>query len=171
MTGPDNYRREAVISDDGLYRYKLTRRWGDTAETDPHLVWVMLNPSTADGTYDDPTIRKCVGFARRFAYGGIHVVNLFAYRATDPRDLAKAADPVGPHNVAWQLDAIQGGNPVVAAWGAGFGRLPWAPSLVDLRGYRQQVWCLGTTRSGMPRHPLYVPYTQMLEPWDIVTDT
>lgn len=101
MTAPDPFALErevattAGISECGTYRYWLCREWSPGLDS---LVWLMLNPSTADATQDDPTIRRCMGFARRWGYGGITVVNLYAYRATNPRDLLTAADPVGPEN-------------------------------------------------------------------------
>jgi hypothetical protein len=87
MSGPDLFRehsgRGALLSEDGRYRYRLWRLWDDLA---PVMVWVMLNPSTADADLDDPTIRKCIGFAKANRHGGIIVVNLFAWRATDPKE-------------------------------------------------------------------------------------
>ena len=82
----------ARLSDDRRYRYLLVRRWDNTL---PDATFVMLNPSTADERDDDPTIRKCIGFAKRWGCGGIKVVNLYAFRATNPRDCFAAADPIG----------------------------------------------------------------------------
>ena len=101
------------------YRYALERRWDHMR---PYLVMVMLNPSTADAVRDDPTIRRCVGFAKKARAGGLLVLNLFAYRATDPRELREAADPVGPENdeiIKRHLDgmSLYEGTKVVAAWG------------------------------------------------------
>ena len=92
MTGDLLTHSTAVISQDGLYRYHLERRWSDA----PFLTFVMLNPSTADAEIDDPTIRRCVGFSKREGAGGIAVVNLYAFRATSPADLRQASAPYGP---------------------------------------------------------------------------
>jgi len=156
-------RSSAVISSCGRYRYWLERRWSASLP----LTFVMLNPSTADATIDDPTIRRCAGFARREGAGGIVVVNLYAFRATNPRDLASAADPVGTECDA-HLDVAGAcgcpGAPIIAAWGATkVGRAPYrehdervAGVLARLRGFGP-VHCLGSTASGAPRHPLYLP--------------
>jgi hypothetical protein len=115
----------------------------------------MLNPSTADAKQDDPTIRRCMGFARRWRYGGIVVVNLFAYRATHPCELLQACDPVGPDNDS-ALTLHTAGHRVIAAWGR-YGRFQGrAGDVLRLLG-GHVVECLGTTRQGHPRHPLYVP--------------
>ena len=140
----------AVFSRDGRYRYRLWRRWKRSL---PVVAFVMLNPSTADAQRDDPTIRRCIGFARRWGYGGIEVVNLFALRATQPRALQLAADPVGPRNAEHLARAARRAAAVVAAWGA--------DPAVGVRGAEierrlsRRLRCLGVTRSGAPRHPLY----------------
>jgi hypothetical protein len=106
--------RDAVLSDDGRYRYRLSRRWTEG----PTLHWVMLNPSTADADKDDPTIRRCVGFATHNGFGSISVCNLFALRATNPRELIPACSAaVGPANDKF-IQEIPSGSTVVAAWGA-----------------------------------------------------
>src|SRR3989449_11540410 len=107
-------RTDACFSRCGTYRYALWRRWA----AGPQVLFVMLNPSTADAQRDDPTIRRCIGFARRWGCGGIEVVNLFALRATDPRRLRYTRDPVGPENVAHLARAAGRASLVGAAWGA-----------------------------------------------------
>jgi len=111
--------RSAVISPCGLYRYRLSRQWTEPSYS---LAFVMLNPSTADAEVDDPTIRRCIGFARREGYGGIEVVNLYAFRATSPDDLWKAKDPCGPENEGHLISIARAsvgyGTPIVCAWGA-----------------------------------------------------
>jgi hypothetical protein len=148
------YKSAAGLSDCGTYRYWLTRTWDDDK---PVLCWVMLNPSTADAEQDDPTIRKCIGFARRWGYGGICVVNLFALRATDPKQLPKHYPIdralVESNNLA--ISTAARGRMVVAAWGAKgcwWGRDREVLAL--LRG--QAVHCLKVTKDGHPWHPLYV---------------
>ncbi len=166
---------DALISDCGQYRYRLWRHWGDGCAGT--AVFLMLNPSTADGHVDDPTIRKCVGFAKRWGLHGIRVVNLFALRSTDPKGLLGATDPVGPENDE-HVDAVT--NParwhasddaryrVVCAWGAvGSGALR---KLIAARVRhvmvtlgRRELWCLGRSREGHPRHPLMLGYDTPLE--------
>lgn len=150
----------ADLSDDGVYRYWLGRRWGGGES----LAFIMLNPSTADGTEDDPTIRKCVGFARRLGYSGISVFNLYAYRATDPKDLKRAmrsgVDVVGPENDerlrAMLAARLARGDGVVAAWGA---HAPDARVREVLAMPGSRALCtLGLTAKGVPRHPLMLGY-------------
>lgn len=155
----------AVISACGLYRYRLWRRWGSGA----HVTWIMLNPSTAGELDDDATIRKCVGFARRWGCDAIDVVNLFAWRATNPSDLGPLADPVGPDNDAHIEEAGRSAALVVVAWGRGAG-VPVA--LIRSRAarvlellVRHSVQCLGRADNGAPRHPLMLSYTSQLEPF------
>ena len=149
------------------YRYRLDRSWpgGDGSRA----VWILLNPSTATETSNDPTIRRCVGFSQRWGASALVVVNLFALRSTDPRGLADAADPVGPENdqaIATVLGTV-GEQPssVLCAWGhhAPAGRV--AAVLALLTAPEIRPCCLGLTRDGHPRHPLYVPYSTTLQPW------
>jgi hypothetical protein len=107
-------RRNAMLSDDGKYRFALTREWDADK---PTLVFVMLNPSTADAYTDDATIRTCIALAKRWGYGGLCVVNLYALRATDPAALLAAADPVGKNNDI-AISAAASGRDVIVAWGA-----------------------------------------------------
>jgi hypothetical protein len=155
----------AVISADGTYRYSLVRIW-DPAR--PRLVFVMLNPSTADASEDDRTIGRCMDFARRNGYGSIEVVNLFALRSTDPRHLATHPDPVGPDNDL-HLQRAAYRRVVVVAWGAHpMTKQRVAPVLRLLRNASREctLHCLGMTKSLAPRHPLYVSGTQPLVPYD-----
>lgn len=156
--------RSAVISDCGQYRYGLGRSW-DVSK--PLMIFVMLNPSTADKDVDDPTIRRCMEFARREGFGGIRVVNLFAWRATDPRVLLSILDPVGPENVVALDRALlfgKTGAQVVCAWGANPLAVEPAESFSRMaRVHGVTLWCFGRTGSGAPRHPLYVKGCQPLE--------
>ena len=148
-------RSGATISPDGIYRYALTRRWDSTKGL---VRWIMLNPSTADATVDDPTIRRCMGFARSWGFGGILVHNLFALRATDPRELKRHPDPVGPHNNAHLADPQASRLPTVCAWGAHGALNGRADAVLDLlRRAGAKPTCLGLTKAGHPRHPLYLP--------------
>lgn len=146
------------------YRFELRRDWLADA---PPILWVMLNPSTADNLANDPTIRKCIGFATRWGAGGISVVNLYGWRATDPVDLWKAADPIGKMNdstIARYLDyAADLGARTIVAWGAN-ARADRVKSFADLLG-RHEAWHLGLTNNRQPRHPLMVPYRTPLSRW------
>lgn len=146
----------AVISDSGTYRYRLTRIWD---ESKPVMAWVMLNPSTADGSTDDPTIRRCINFAKAWGYGGITVVNLYALRATDPKELWQHHDPVGPDNDAELAKIAENHSLIVLAWGANANTDRTGVVLRILsRAYDlcNKLAVLGWTKGGEPRHPLYV---------------
>jgi hypothetical protein len=150
-TGP------AVISSCGRYRYQLSRQLGPSPQV---ATFIMLNPSTADASQDDPTIRRCIGFARQWGCGQLVVLNLFAFRATDPADLKRTADPVGPENKHWFAKALTGDGPVVCGWGVhGTHRDQDRVVLGWLRELGIQPVALGLTKDGHPKHPLYVPYS------------
>lgn len=142
--------RSAVISPCGTYRYALERRWSGA----PAVLFVMLNPSTADGEHDDPTIRRCIGFARSWGYGALLVANLLAFRATDPDDLPAMPDAVGPENDAWLARLSRRAALVVAAWGADTITGSRAPVVEAM--FAGQLHALGLTARGAPRHPLYM---------------
>lgn len=137
-----------------LYRYAMVRRWQEA----PHCTWVMLNPSTATERENDPTVRRCEGFSRQWGFGGYAVVNLFAYRSTDPRELGRITDPIGRDNDSMIIEMTRRAGRIVVAWGAdkmavGRGaRVTQMLTNLDLT-----LWCLGATAAGMPRHPLYIP--------------
>jgi len=161
---------DAKVSQCGTYRYWLTRVWDDSL---PRLGWVMLNPSTADADVDDATIRRLAGsekrpgFARRWGFGGIIVRNLYALRSTDPKALVGHPDPVGPENDDELALAAYHEPLTMLAWGANaptdrsqhVAKLLWMRS--QIHGTRLAV--LGWTKSGMPRHPLYVCQDQERE--------
>jgi hypothetical protein len=154
----------AVISPCGQYRYQLTREGDFTAERGP-AVFIMLNPSTADASQDDPTIRRCCSFARAWGCNGILVANLYALRSTDPAALWEHADPVGPLNDYWLGRTVARAAEVVCAWGANAqpSRYREVAAMLVVHGVRLK--CLGVTKSGAPRHPLYVPASQPLVDW------
>lgn len=156
----------AVFSPCRRYRYWLDRTIAQGLLTGAYLgatvVFVMLNPSTADCHKNDPTVRRCIGFATRWGCARLIVTNAFALRSTDPRCLREVADPIGERNIDAIKDAVSvardTGGPVVVAWGGHGGLndhdetvLGW----IEAAGGRPL--CLGTTRGGFPRHPLYVP--------------
>lgn len=133
------------------YRYALWRRW---ATGDDYVLLVALNPSTADHRRDDPTIRRCIGFARDWGYSGLCVANLFAFRATYPRDLFSAEDPVGPRNDQWLRRLSSGASLVVAGWG-NHGLHQGRAARV--RALLPELHCLRLNSGGEPAHPLYLP--------------
>jgi hypothetical protein len=160
-----NYLCGASMSACGAFRYRLWRQWD---EGKPRVLFVMLNPSTADGTLDDPTIRKCLGFAKRLGYGGIEVVNLFAFRATDPGDLSAAGWPVGPDNDTHIRTACGSVGGVICAWGSNVDRSPAAKDrAAAVRSLLHEVWgrceALAHTKSGQPSHPLMLSYDRAPE--------
>lgn len=161
----DQVSKGATISDCELYRYALWRVW-DKAK--PLMVWVMLNPSKANATEDDHTIRWCIEFARQQGYGGIRVVNLFAYRATVPADMKRAKDPVGPLNDKVLTEACRDAGLLLVAWGAHGSFMGRDRQVYDLilRVYRAAPYCLQVTNGGYPRHPARLTYKQALRPYE-----
>jgi hypothetical protein len=158
--------QNAVISPCGAYRYVLTRQVGPGER---RATFIMLNPSTADALKDDPTIRRCIGFAQRWGCGQLVVLNLFAFRATDPADLKRAAAPVGPENGAWfdrtLVDDLSVG-PVVCGWGVHGAHLGQDVVVISwLHQFGVRPLALGVTKDGHPKHPLYVPYSAELVPF------
>ena len=142
----------AVFSLCERYRYKLWRVW-DPARPLGCVMFLMLNPSTATDAEDDPTIRRCIGYARSWGYGGLCVGNLFAYRATDPTELRRADHPVGPDNDRALRAMVAQCGLVVAAWGGHGTRYGWrVREVVAL--VRQPLYCLRPLCAGHPAHPL-----------------
>lgn len=158
--------KSAAISKCGTYRYHLGRRWSDNPKT---ALFVMLNPSTADASEDDATIRRCKSFAKAWGCGALSVVNLFAFRATDPRDMKAAADPVGPDNEQHFKAALTGlgGGPVVCAWGNhGDWQNQCTVALKWIRDMGLQPMALKVSKiSGQPSHPLYLKKGLMPQPF------
>lgn len=162
---------DATVSACGRYRYRLTRTWDAWSGL---LTFVMFNPSTADALEDDNTIRRCLGYARDLGYGGIEVVNLYAWRATKPADLWAArasADIVGPENNAVLAEVLhkarQTDSLVIAAWGAHVRRDPQRVAEVCRMPNADRLHALAVTADGIPRHPLMLPLTARPEPWAV----
>lgn len=157
--------KTALLSDCGRYRYNLTRRWG----AEDWCLFIMLNPSTADASQDDPTIRRCMGFARKWGYGGLIVCNLFPLRATDPQELYSATYPasVGERNIAKVLSACAQANLIVCAWG-NHGALRNAGAFCR-KGlgevHHHRLFNLGVTGIYQPKHPLYLKADTMPILW------
>ncbi|HEU4641266.1 MAG TPA: DUF1643 domain-containing protein [Gemmatimonadaceae bacterium] len=148
-------RSGAIFSLCRRWRYALWRTWDDETK---RVAFIGLNPSTADEHEDDPTIRRCAGFARAWGYGGLVMLNLFGWRATDPREMRAVVDPVGPGNDAVLREYAS--NPevalLVAAWGSDGGYLTRDRAVRNLLA-GHDLFTLGLTKSGKPRHPLYLP--------------
>lgn len=146
----------AVISDCGRYRYTLERPLAPKPLN--WLLWVMFNPSTADATIDDPTIRRVMGFTRRWGYQGALVGNLYAYRATKPADLLREPDRVGPINDEHLNQLALRASRIVIAWGANADReRKRADDVERMLRRRVPLYALGLTAGGQPVHPLYQP--------------
>lgn len=153
----------AVYSDCEVYRYSLTRIWDEQA---PRVVFIMLNPSTATEVQNDPTIQRCEQRARKLGFGGFCAVNIFAIRATDPRDMRAASDPEGPDNMAALDAAAQWADLSIAAWGVHAEHRNQGPIVAArLRAAGHRLHQLGLTKAGHPRHPLYLPYTAQPQIW------
>lgn len=144
-------QKSAYISSCGKFRYTLSRRWGEGKP----MVFIMLNPSTADAEQDDATIRRCIGFAKSHGHNAIEVVNLFAYRATKPSDLKAAGYPVGTLNGAYIHEAISNAAVVVLAWGDNARDLPRVDEVLrQLKSEYVEPYVLKLTTKGIPSHPL-----------------
>lgn len=156
--------RHATFSECRTWRYALYRRWD---EAKPWCMFVGLNPSTADETEDDPTIRRCIGFAKDWGCGGLIMCNAYAARATKPKNLWLAADPVGPDNDGALLLCARRASLVVVAWGthAESKRVSQVTDVLQqgIADKLMPVYCLGRTKAGCPKHPLYLPKTTRLE--------
>jgi len=160
-------RSRAVYSGCGAYRYLLEREWNADAR---RMAFVMLNPSTASELRNDPTVERCERRARAMGFGSFRVVNLFAFRATVPADLRRAASPEGADNAAAVDAACAWADLVLAAWGVHGAHLGAGPALATrLRAQGLGLHHLGLTREGHPRHPLYVGYDILPQPW-LATD-
>lgn len=154
--------RRAVISQCGKYRYRLYREWAQSNRMP--VMWLMLNPSTADGETDDATIRRCMKFSQHWGYGAMWVGNLYAWRATNPKDLpAGSSEAIGEDNEAHLCDMGMQSAKVICAWGANV----TTPQSVRVIGCPGGYWHLGLTANGQPKHPLargkaFIPYGQPL---------
>ena len=142
--------KNAILSADRKYRYILSRTWDETKST---VLFIGLNPSTVDENEDDPTIRRCINFAKSWGYGGILMANLFAYRATNPRELYSEQDPIGSDNDFYIKEYADKSEMIIACWG-NHGRFNnRSQKVYDLIG---SLNCLGTNKNGEPKHPLYI---------------
>ena len=144
-------KSDALFSNDRIYRYALWRIWNDNL---PKVLFIGLNPSTADEINNDPTIRRCIRYAIDWGYGGYIMGNIFSYRATDPKIMKKAKDPVGPHNNYWLKKLSNEAEITIAAWGNHGLYMNRGDEVINLI---PNLKCLKITKKGFPAHPLYLP--------------
>ncbi len=140
----------ALFSECRTYRYALWRIWDESLDS---VLFIGLNPSTADESNNDPTISRCINFAKAWGYGGLCMANLFAYRATEPRIMMLTDNPIGPENDQILFDLASKAHVVVAAWG---NHGSFKGRSVQISRWIQNLRCLGVNKSGEPAHPLYL---------------
>lgn len=153
---PDTVQRGAILR--GAYRYTVWRVWNKQL---PRALFVLLNPSIADAEQDDPTLRRCLGFARRENCGSLEIVNLFALRATQPGLLKRVLDPIGPENDHAIATAAQRASFIVLGWGIDGTYLGRDMAVLRLLS-SYPFYCIGLTRGGHPKHPLYSAYAPLI---------
>lgn len=153
----------ASYSDCETYRYALCRVWDATAQ---RVTFVMLNPSKATEQANDPTIARCEARARALGFGALQVTNLFALRETDPHTMRKHPAPIGPDNDAVLIASADWANVTIAAWGVHGEHQARHTSVRRIfQDNGVDLHCLGLTKDGHPRHPLYLPYTMLPQAW------
>lgn len=171
MNGPEisklpGLHRSAIFSEDLVYRYTLARQWGESKS----LNVIMLNPSVADQYRDDNTIRKVMGFADREGFQNLVITNIFGLRATGPHDLLTVPDPIGEKNDFYVEGVAAMSDQVWVAWGnwrnqRSLNRAFRVQELLHRAG-KTKVYCLGHNHEGSPKHPLYLPNSTALIPWE-----
>jgi hypothetical protein len=153
----------AVYSPCAQFRYMLTREW---APAQGRALFVMLNPSTATEMHNDPTVERCERRARALGFGAFRVCNIFAFRATDPRVMRAAPDPVGPLNDAAIAESAVWADQIICAWGTHGAHLHRGAQVeMLLRATGQPLWHLGLSKQGHPKHPLYIGYSVQPVRW------
>ena len=156
----------ATFDQSGCYRYYLTRSWNTNDHAERPVAFIMLNPSQADAKHDDPTIRACRQFAQRWGFNQLNIVNLFAYRATQPSTLKKTTDPIGPANDRFLIQTAETAHQVILAWGNWGQLLKRHQAVIELLDcHRHKLYCLARNQSGQPRHPLYIKRTVQPVRW------
>ncbi|MGJ8641160.1 MAG: DUF1643 domain-containing protein [Opitutaceae bacterium] len=151
-------KNTASLSDCRTYRYALWRTWDDSK---PYALFIGLNPSTADETSDDPTLTRCINFAKSWGFGGVCMANLFAFRATQPSDMKAAVDPVGSENDAWLKKTARSAGVIIAGWGNHGTHLNRS---VHVQEMIKNMHYLKLNKSGEPAHPLYLKATLQPKP-------
>ncbi len=150
----------AIFDKQEKYRYLLWRQWisDQSVARSATVLFIMLNPSTADEMKNDPTIARCAQLSKLWGFERAEIVNLFAFKATQPQVLKRASDPVGPDNDQFILDAAQRADCIIAAWGNHGTLLQRDEEVLRLIRERHRIWCFGKTKVGAPKHPLYLGY-------------
>lgn len=143
--------KDAVLSKDRKYRYALWRIWN---EEKPRVMFICLNPSTADEVQDDPTLIRCISYSKLWGYGGVVISNLFAFRTTNPKELINVKYPVGNENDEWIKHLSKEAEIIVCAWGNLGEFLYRGQAVIDMF---KEIYCLKINKSGQPAHPLYQP--------------
>jgi hypothetical protein len=155
-------KRDAEFSSCGSYRYSLSRVWDESL---PAVLFIMLNPSSADGTKDDPSIRRCISYAKDWGFGSLFVGNLFALKSTKPAGLLDSKDPTGAENQKSLLKMTRQCKLIICAWGNGptLKKLSaYSPEYLVQKNLNNKLYCLTLSLDGIPCHPLYLP--KHLEP-------
>ena len=159
----DDAPSTATYSDCERYRYALTRTWNAGGK---RVLFVMLNPSKATEVQNDPTVERCERRARALGFGAFQVTNIFAWRDTDPFQMRKAKDPIGPDNDAAILAGVAWADQVIAAWGTHGAHMNRGPQMTTLlQGTGKPLYTLGLSKHGHPKHPLYISYSQQPILW------
>ena len=154
---------EAAYSPCGRYRYALTRVWNPR---DRRVLYIMLNPSTASELKNDPTIERCQRRAVGLGLGAMRICNLFAWRETSPANLLRAQEPFGPDNADAIVEGAGWADQIICAWGVHGAHLDAGPSLESaLRAASVELFHLGLSKDGHPRHPLYISYAVTPQKW------
>jgi hypothetical protein len=136
-----------------VWRYSLWRIW---EESKPVVSFIGLNPSTADEVKNDPTVKRCINYAHAWGYGGMYMLNIFGYRATDPKDMKAVRDPVGPEFMDYFLHYVDCSQLIVAAWGTHGAYRNRGNQIIETVTKRAPLHCLRVTKNGFPNHPLYL---------------
>lgn len=157
----------AVFSEDRAYRYSLWRRWEPDCHPSRMMAAIGLNPSTADEFRSDPTITRLMNYAKKFGYGGIAMLNLFAFRATDPKVMKQCGIPIGPlNNEAIQSVVAACGNKLLCCWGNHGEHMKRGAEVVYILD-QTELLVFKITKTGQPSHPLYLPASLLPVPWII----
>jgi hypothetical protein len=157
--------KHAILDKTKKYRYILERRWGSDATN--VVNFILLNPSTADATLDDPTVRACIKFAQQWKFDGLFITNLFAFRATDPVEMRSCKNPHGNENDRYLKSIAEKSRMVVVAWGNHGTHCGRDMEVLKILKDIKKLFCLGTTISGSPRHPLYIKRTVRPQPFRV----
>ena len=143
--------KKAIISKDKIYRYKLSRTWDSTK---PTILFIGLNPSIANENVDDPTITRCINFAKDWGYGTLLMANLFAFRSTYPKDIYLIDDPIGKDNDHYLLECVTQSDLIVACWGNNGTYMNREKVITELV---PNLYCLQKNKNGTPHNPLRPP--------------